>query len=119
MTKTIHFRVGNTAYFVSTHRHPVQKFDVTITKVGRRWAYMKGGGLQIVVDMSTGNAKPGFIEGTLYESKAVYESEVELRKTWWALRKLMSDAYSAPLGVTTEKIHEAARLLGLKLGTKQ
>ena len=119
MTKTIHFRVGNTAYFVSTCRHPVQKFDVTITKVGRVWAYMKGGGLQIVVNMSTGKVKPGFIEGTLYESKADYESDVELRKTWRALRSLLSDAYSTPPGVTTEKIHEAARLLGFNIREKQ
>lgn len=112
-----HLNVGDTAYLV-VHDHRSTGFNLTVTRVGRKWLYLSGYyGREVAVDIQTGTMKSDITGATLYESKDAYEAFRKRRQAWLTLRGKISQfyGYNMPSGVTAEDIHEAARLLGLNL----
>lgn len=87
--------------------------DVTVKKVGRKWAVIDDGDLR--VDMETGAIEGTYPQAYVYASRDVYEAKHALREAWADLRLDWHRApYSAPAGVTVERINEARRLLGME-----
>lgn len=101
--------VGQTLYFVP-HRGAPR--EVTITSVGRKWAYF---GRHDQIRMETMAVQwDGFDHGRVYLSEADYEAERAADNIWAALyRKILPR--SRPPGITADAIRQAAALLGIEL----
>ena len=108
-----HYSVGQELYFEWSpySRRRGGGETVTITRVGRKWMELSNGHrvdkVRLVAD-GRGYSSPG----TAYVSRADREAQVRLLDAWRTLRVRMEVMPGD--GVTTERIAEAARLLGLE-----
>ena len=107
-----HYSVGQELYFEWSpySRRRGGGETVTITKVGRKWMELSNGHrvdkVRLVAD-----GREYSSPGTAYVSRADREAQVRLLDAWRTLRVRMEVMPGD--GVTTERIAEAARLLGL------
>ena len=95
-----------------------QGHDVTVTRVGRAWAYTGGGWRCPVLCMDTLEEKPsrdGFgYRGQAYRSREAYEARVALAAAWEPFRRWVGATMTPPDGVDLEWIAGAAKHLGMK-----
>lgn len=102
--------VGQSLYFVYRERRMGKPMEVTVTKIGRKWAEV---GDRHRIDVETWEADGrGFTSpGQCYESKDEYDDEVHFIKSWLRLRNYMPAR--PPSGVTIDDVLAATALLGL------
>jgi hypothetical protein len=108
--------IGQKLWFVPSDRRWSQPREVTVTKIGRKWAYTNRYRNEEKVDKETlvvsggGYASPG----RCWLSQEEYEAHAAADREW---RRLKNDMpWSVPNGVTVEKIGVVRRLLGLSEG---
>lgn len=102
------YAIGQTLYWVpGHHRAP---YSVTITTIGRVWMTLSNHEKVTIAGLTVGG---DFRSGTCYPSEQVYRDTVLVAKAWRNLRNGMG--YVPAPGVTLEQIHEAAKILGVKL----
>jgi hypothetical protein len=104
-------KVGQKLWFNSSVRYYTSR-EVTVTKVGRRWAYISANRLRIdketlVVD-GDGYSSPG----RCYLSRDEHEAEVAVRAAWRDLQHKVSHC-NLPPGVTVERIMQVCEFLGI------
>lgn len=103
-------KVGDRLWYV-TDRISRKGEEVTVTKIGRRWAEISNGRR---IDLKTwmadgrGYGSPG----RCFASEADHEMETRRRALYFRFSQMV--AYSPRDGVTCEDILEAARLLRLE-----
>lgn len=106
--------VGQKLWYVpSDSRYVRQACDVTVEKVGRKWANISHGRRIDLDDWCVdggGYASPG----RCYASKEAWKAERERRKAWDDLRTGFG-YQSVPDHITTAAIRQAAALLGIQL----
>lgn len=86
---------------------------VTVTSIGRKWADLD---INSRVNLETlwMEARRGYpSNGQCYVSKEAYEEEVGRQRLWRSIRDAIG--WSAPSGITTDAIRQAAALLGIQL----
>ena len=103
--------IGQTLYWVSAQYLREQPKEVTVTKIGRKWAYLSNNQRidteNLIVD--GGDYIPS---GSVYLSKEEYDRLRDISAAWSKLR--MDLQYSSlKMGITVEHITEARVLLGL------
>lgn len=103
------YTVGQTLCFVPNYDRKPR--EVTITKVGRKWLHCKAYGQTIRVDVATLRPHEDDASGNFYHSHAEYEQKAALGSAWDEFRRTVARGYSAPAGVTVEKIQQATALL--------
>lgn len=105
---------GQKLWFVGSHphRHNRGGQEVTVEKVGRKWATISAGADRI--DKTTLRADGGGYTspGQCYLSEAEYEAEKALSVAWSEFAALM-DRWRMPSDMTLEKITKAREVLGL------
>lgn len=100
--------VGQKLYWVSVYGNAPHW--VTVTKVGKKWAYLDNKERVGVNDLMA-DGKGYSSHATCYFSKELYEETVELAKAWGELKRDITNHSSAR--VTIEDIKNARTLLGL------
>lgn len=105
--------VGQKLWFVSNHRGFRDQREVTVLRVGRKWADI-GRRLRIDVESLIVDGGDYSSPGRCYTSKEEYE---RIRNRALAWNKFTRDIHNKniPDSVTTEDIFEAARLLGIDI----
>ena len=91
--------------------------EVTVTKVGRKWAELDHG-RKTRIDINTLRVDSqgfGHSPGRCYLSREVYEIEVRDSETWRVFHNWTRDKYGKPDGLTADAIREAAKLLGFEI----
>jgi len=105
--------VGQKLWFVPNRGQYYHKeHEVTVVTIGRKWVTVNGDIRFAIADkrmeIDAGNYPS---PGRCYLSREDYENEQSIGKAWNELSNRIR--YSAPDGVTVEKIAEACKLLGL------
>lgn len=105
---------GQTLWWVGTHRHNAGPHEVTVRKVGRKWAEIDGGER---IDINTLRADGGkyVSPGQCWSSKAAWEAEVARQEAWRNLCNRIGNIWHAPPGIDVDRIHRAALALGLEV----
>lgn len=105
---------GDTLVFVASDRRDEGPYNVTVERVGRRWAYLSNCER---IDLGTMWAEVGAFgpAGRCYRSLAEYEEKVAVARAWQKFRTGYGISYLLPAGVTVADIREAARLLRLDI----
>lgn len=103
------YTVGQKLYFVPAYN--ARPYDVTISKVGRKWLHCQSFGQSIRVDAKTLRPHEDDARGCFYHSQAEYEQRVAPSQAWDEFRRTVARGYSVPDGVTVEKIQQATALL--------
>lgn len=106
--------VGQQLYWVPSQPYAYSKGMTTVTKVGRKWAELDN---RYRIDIRTMVADGGGYSspGRCYQSQEEHERIVEEQRTWSTFRDKIANKYRCPDGITTEKIREAAKVLGINL----
>lgn len=87
-----------------------RKQDVTVKKIGRKWAELDNG---YRIDLITwfADGKDCSSPGKCYLSKEVFDAELRCDIEWSNFRRSLS--FNLPKDCTIEKIKEARRILGI------
>lgn len=104
--------VGQTLWMVPSARYAGPPCEVTVTRVGRKWAEISRGGYRI--DKTTLYIDGGDYSspGRCYLTRAEHDNEVAMQRAWDALRNLVERKYTPPDGMTVEAIRAALVALG-------
>lgn len=87
--------------------------DITVTKVGRVWAYF-GNGNGERFSIVTGRAYD-YDGGTAFESREAFEAEQTRREKWTRFQGRLRNLYGPPGHITTHMIEQAAAALEIEL----
>jgi hypothetical protein len=103
------YQPGQTVYVVLTGYGNPRESEVTIKKVGRKWATFDGyGGNRF--DMHTGYVD-GFGGGRVYASKDEYAHEKALDAAWTRIRNSIDRAWNRPEHLTLESMRAVEDIL--------
>ncbi len=104
--------VGDVLWLVPTSRHSKSR-EITVTKVGRKWAYYGEGWQRDRFDISTGCVDGGGCSsaGRVYASRDEHEKRIAAGEAWDRLRRLVDRQWHPPEGVDAERIEQAIALL--------
>ena len=99
-------RVGQRLWFVPNDRRSGAPYEVTVEKIGRKWALI---GYRRRIDVETLKVDGGNYTspGQCYEDRAAYETEVALQSAWSDFQQKVRSAWSVPEGVTMDEIRAA------------
>lgn len=103
---------GQTLVYVPNDARHHKPTEVTVERVGRKWAYLAGNMGRVNDDLNMdggGYSSPG----RCYGSWSEYEETTVLHQTWNAFWQLIRDRHRIPEGVTLEGIAQARAALGL------
>jgi len=105
---------NQTLYFVGTGNYHNRQGDVTVLKVGRKWADITGaykGRIDVVTLQAdaAGYSSPG----RCYASRQEWLDQEGPRRAWQQLRSSMPMA--CPAGLALADIQQAAKLLGVPI----
>lgn len=105
-------QIGQTLYFVPRHLRDRRSENVTVEKIGRKWATLSN---RHRIDIETLVVDGGEYSspGRCYLSKDEYEAESALQSTWNSFKREIERQSRIPGGVTVERIAEARKLLNL------
>lgn len=101
---------GMVLFYVPSHRYG-QPREVTVERVGRKWAYLSGNNGRVDVETLIVDGGQYSSPARCYGSREEWEADTERGKTWALLARKMP--YSPPEGVDTDDIKKAAELLGI------
>ena len=103
--------VGQKLWYVPSYRHGLHGYEITVTKIGRRWATVSGADRGTRIDMATLQADGGEYSspGQAYLSRDAYENSVVLKEAWRDYCSRLS-AVSPPDGMTMDKLEQIKAL---------
>lgn len=109
---------GMKLFYVSGRSH-IGSHEVTVERVGRKWAYLAGpyglrDDFRIDIDTLQIDRRGPFSLGRVYASREEWEAINARRKMWERFRGNVP--FHPPTGVGTDDIRKAAALLGIDLG---
>lgn len=114
MTTPIKLEPGQTLWFVP-ERHYGKQHEVTVGKVGRKWAYVEKSRYDRI-DVKTLSMYSGDSHtGKCYPSQADWETHRATQEIWTRFWTKVRDTWRVPTGVDTEKVRQAAEILGIEL----
>jgi hypothetical protein len=85
--------------------------DITVTKVGRVWAYLVNGER---FSIETGRAYD-YDGGRVFESREAFEAEQTRGEKWTRFQGRVRNLYGPPAHITTRMIEQAAAALEIEL----
>jgi hypothetical protein len=103
---------GQKLVYVPHDTRRAQPHEVTVERVGRKWAYLAGnqGRIDDALVVDGGNySSPGRCYGSWQE----YEETTELAKAWNEFWRAIQNRHKCPDGVTVEKISRARAILNI------
>lgn len=103
---------GQKLWLVPSQRYMGGPYEVTITKVGRKWLTLNNG-YRAAVDGLALDGGEYASPGVCYLTREAYEIEKALNDAWSKLRRDIDMARRAPNELTVQCIHDARKLLGL------
>ena len=107
--------VGKKLIFMpSERRRDVGPVEVTVEKVGRKWATISNH-QRIGVDDLVADGGQYSSPGRCYLSRVEYEAETRAEAAWRSLCKAIDQGWNPPQGVGAAEIEAAAKMLGLTL----
>lgn len=108
--------VGQVLWFVPSAPHYGNPREVTVTKVGRKWAEIDTAGIRIGVNTLYADGRGYMSPGQCWTDRTEYEAWTELLNEWDAFRKRVNDCYRMPESVTIEGVRAASKALGFAPG---
>lgn len=99
-------QVGQKLWFVPNDRRSCAPYEVTVEKIGRKWASIGRRGrinLETLAVDGGGYSSPG----QCYEDRAVYEAKVALQAAWSSFQNKVRHQWRVPDGVTMDTIRVA------------
>lgn len=107
--------VGQTLWLVVDHGRALSR-EVTVSKIGRRWATLDQTGMRLRIDKETlgVDGDDFWSPGRCWLSREAYEIDRETRHCWALFRDAVSRR-KLPLSASAEDIRQAAKLLGIAL----
>jgi hypothetical protein len=107
--------VGQTLIFVpSERRRGIDPVEVTVEKVGRKWAAISNRRRIGIGDLAADGGQYSS-PGRCYLSREEYDGKVRAESAWRALSRAIDQRWNPPEGVSVAKIEAAAKMLGLTL----
>lgn len=103
--------IGQKLWYVPRELRRADPREVTVTKVGRKWADVSGGHGRINVETLEVDGRGYSSPGKCWRSREEYEAYDALCKAWDELRTLLSRHWSPPAGVTLNQVANAKRSL--------
>lgn len=99
---------GQSVYFVHKERRSGEPHYVTVSKVGREWAYFNHSQSRFDLDTLAveGAICRGSSDGQIYLSREAYEAVQTLRANWNAFRQYVDRCVHPPSGMTLERIRQ-------------
>ena len=103
--------IGQKLWFVPSQRCRAKE-EVTVTKVGRKWATISNG---LRIDLATWEADGDeyISPGVCYKSKDDYDARCRLRESWDRVRTCIARTYRVPCGFTQDTVDQLAKQFGL------
>jgi hypothetical protein len=117
MTEWPRLKPGDKVWFVPWRRHHGNARELTVMKVGRKWATLMEGRWEWRANAATWVMDSGDNKapGVLYASEAEWRVKIEAEGAWRSLREFMRDRNNPPPGLAVEDIRAIQRkLLGWK-----
>ena len=108
--QTTDLSVGQKLWFVPD-RHFGQPREVTVLKIGRKWAAISERGDRIDIETLVVDGKGYSSPGRCYRSREGYETIAAANAAWDALMRDLRNTYQRPRGLTVEDIEQARRIL--------
>lgn len=107
-------KVGDKLWYVPNERYHGQPHEVTIVKVGRRWAPSEGNYQPLRFDLTDLIADGGGYSspGRAYRDKAAHEADIAIKKAWEGLVRRLRQ-WDPPKGVDLDWINAAHERLGI------
>lgn len=109
---------GQVLLYVPHDLRRAAPYEVTVTKVGRKWAEISGRN-RIDVKTLALDARGYSSPGRCWRSLAEYEADKALQEAWRELRQLMDKQWYVPDGVGLNQIKNAKRALFKESGNGQ
>ena len=106
------YKVGQ-KLFVALERGHGQSREMTITKIGRKWLELDGGGYRAAIDGLFIDGNGYSSPGQAYLSEAAYSEFCEAQSAWSSFANTVRHTYRKPDLATAEKIKQAREILGL------
>jgi hypothetical protein len=107
--------VGQKLIFVpGERRRGVGPVEVTVERVGRKWAAISNG-YRIGVDDLVADGGQYSCPGRCYLSREEYDAKARAEAAWRALARAIDQRWNPPEGVGAAEIEAAAKMLGLTL----
>ena len=106
-------KVGQTLWFVPSATWRGVSREVTVTKVGRKWASLNDNARVSVATMWIDGGEYSS-PGRCWPSAEVYENWCKCTDAWTELRRRISWG-DPPQDMTVERVREAAAILGVAL----
>lgn len=103
-------QVGQKLWFVPRDSRRGEPYEVTVEKIGRKWAQIGRRGQVDVVTMSVDGGNY-LSPGQCYENRAAYEAERALQAAWCDFRKKVDRSWAPPDGATMDAIRAASAAL--------
>lgn len=115
--------VGATFVRVVTNNSRSTSIDeVTVTKVGRKWASITKEWNGRPYDAGRFNKETGLLDGggysspgRVYDDREAYDRQVRVEALWREFNRAVRDQYGVPNGVGEIEILKAADALGIRL----
>ena len=102
-------QVGQKLWWVPSARYGMSEQEVTVEKIGRKWATLSGGRYRIDIKTLRADGSNYCSPGTCYIDKEAFLIERETRLLWCKLRTSLT--LQLPAGVTVSDIQQAMQLL--------
>lgn len=83
--------------------------EVTITKIGRKYAHTNDPRIVIDIERMTCGSAPTV--GMIFESKEVYESKTQKDDLWSEVRKQELNTHTRPQQLSTQQLEDLLKLL--------
>lgn len=109
--------VGQKLYFESSRNRHHHGREVTIVKLGRKWATLDMGHPAYRIDLTSlcGDGRGYSSPGRCWLSREACEDHNALIADWSAFRQTVERHYSPPPDITPERIREAAERLHIEI----
>ena len=102
-------QVGQKIYWVPNKRNQMVEQEVTVEKVGKKWATISGGRYRIDIETLRADGGNYSSPGCCYLDRMAYDAELEASRTWDKFRQ--SIGFHPLKGVTATDIQQAMILL--------
>jgi len=108
--------VGQKLWFVPNYHYAGTPREVTIVKIGRKWAHLSGWrNERIDIETLEMDGSKYSSPGQCYLNRADYGNQVKIETAWRHLHENIGRVRCPPKGMTIERILEAQKLLGLEV----
>jgi hypothetical protein len=106
-------KVGDVVWFVPRQKYNGAPRELTVTKVGRKWATIGEGWRRMRADVGSWAVDGGNYSGPgdLYTSEAAWREESEISAQWDLLRRWIERRYQRPEHLTAAQIADVFAVL--------